>query len=500
MLEIYRNFKWGFDGEFQCMGVENGKVAFRGPEALHDVGHAESVDLGGLYLLPSFIDPHCHILPAGLDLQKLHLGDCRSHEALLEKVLERDRELDLGEWLLAVQYDQNRFADNEHISRRQLDQISVNRPILLRHSNGHASVANTGALVAAGIEDGTPNPAGGTYVKDAAGSLNGLLLERAHDHVSSKSPWPDLEQMADGILRAGELMASEGIATASDMMTGRHGLDQELHAYRLAAERGCKIRTRLYLNWSAVFGPKALPRPQLKELEATLDPHRCRIAGIKIFADGAIASGTASIYGRFVNSPKAADSYSDGQLIYEPERLKQMVRTAHEAGYRVAIHSIGDHATDLVMDAYSVLDQPQRHRIEHAMLLSDSQIERMQKLGIHCCMQPEFLRHFGGAYAKQLGQDRAFKLNRYHSVLEAGIPLSFSSDRPVVHGNPMSGIQAAVSRPEGFDPEENLTLSEAFYAYTAMGGVANGEPESNGYLLPGQYADYRLCETAPFGL
>jgi predicted amidohydrolase YtcJ len=481
MREVFNNFRWGFNGETQHMVVENGRVVdrasglFPGPDTV--------TDLGGKYLLPSFIDAHCHILPTGLDLQKLHLGPCTNHADVLDSVAARDQTLPSDEWLMAVHYDQTKYG--EHMSRQQLDAISTTRPILLRHVNGHASVVNTACLVAAGINEATPDPKGGTFVRDSSGQLTGVLLEHAHEAVTNAARTPTLEQMVEAILQAGKKMAELGISCASDMMTGRYNLDLELQAYRLAAERGCRIRTRLYLQWSTVFGPRAMSMERLQELSAG-DPLRCRVAGIKIFADGAIGSATAAIYGHFEGTE------SEGQLIYAPERLMKMVKTADDAGYSLAIHSIGDRSTDLVMDAYAATADPKRHRIEHAMIMSDAQIDRMAKLGIHCTMQPEFLMKFGHSYKRQLGPDRASKLERFRSVLDAGIPLSFNSDRPIVAGDPWDGIMTAENRPEGFDPSENVTRAEALHAYTAMGAVANGEPELMGELKPGQLADYHL--------
>ncbi len=392
MRNLYRNFRWGFDGEPQTLLEDNGRVVFREPlDLAPDIIDSNTIDLGGKYLLPAFIDSHCHILPAGLDLQKLHLGECNSRDDVLARLHDHLKELDEEEWLLAVQYDHTKFEDGEHLTRSDLDSVSTDRPILLRHANGHAGVANTACLERAGIDEATPDPKGGKFVRDASGLLNGVLLEHANEIVSNKVKSPTLEQMVDAIMKAGDRMAAYGIACASDMMTGRFDLSLELQAYRIAAEQGCKVRTRLYLMWGAVFGPRAFPRKMIEDLEHAMQAERCQISGIKIFADGAIASATAAIYGQYLTSEKPeTEAFVDGQLIYSQDRLRQMVRSAHEAGYPIAIHSIGDHSTDMVMEAYSELDDPTRHRIEHAMILSDSQIESMERLGIHCCMQPEF--------------------------------------------------------------------------------------------------------------
>jgi predicted amidohydrolase YtcJ len=230
-----------------------------------------------------------------------------------------------------------------------------------------------------------------------------------------------------------------------------------------------------------------------------MDSSRCRIAGIKIFADGAIGSGTAAIYGDYaIPDTEHPTPDTSGSLMYKPERLNDMVRIAHDAGYQIAIHSIGDYSTDLVMNALEATGEPQRHRIEHAMILSDAQIERLAKLGCHVTMQPEFLIRFAHSYLKQLGPDKRSRLKRFRSVLDAGIPLSFSSDRPIVAGDPRDGIAVLTHRPEGYDPSENITPEKAWLGYTAGAAEANGDGDLMGSLTEGQVADFHLLDTAPF--
>lgn len=489
-MTLYENFTWWADASVQAMTVSQGRVEWRGP-VMEAPAAAERMDLGGQMLYPAFIDSHCHILPTGLDLQKLHLGPCSNPTEVLDALSERHRTLEPGAWLHAVHYDQTKFPDGVHLHRDALDAISRERPILLRHVNGHASVANTAALTVAGIDDSVEDPTGGTYVRDPSGRLTGVLLERAHEFVTAASPEPTLDEMVEAILAACREMAAVGIGTATDMMTGRWNLARELEAYRLASEQGCPIRLRLFIQWGTVLGPRGIDPAELSDLMGAMDPSRCKVVGLKIFADGAIGSATAAIYGRFLTDPDDGRSES-GQLIYNAERFHAMVRAADEAGWRLAVHSIGDRSTDLVLDAFSKTADPRRHRIEHAMLLSDAQIERMASIGCHCTMQPEFLMKFGHAYLRQLGPERASRLKRAESVRRAGIPLSFSSDRPIVAGDPLDGIQTAVSRPPGFDPGENVSRTIAVDAYTEMAAIANDDVGFVGRLAAGEVADFRL--------
>ncbi len=473
---VYTNFVWALDGKTQSMRVDGGRIVDRFD------GHCdlpEAIDLNRRHVAPAFVDAHCHILPGGLDLQKLSLIACESHEAVLDAVRDRHASLEPGRWLMAVHYDQTKYAGGAHLTKAELDTISTERPILLRHSNGHASVANSAALRLAGVGPDAQDPKGGTFVRGADGAPNGVLLELAHERVTAAAPTPTLEQMVDAILAACRRMEAFGIVEATDMMTGRYNLPLELQAYRIAAERGNPVRVRLCIQWAERLGPRA--KPVDEELSA-LDGDRVAVWGVKIFADGAIGSATAAIRGSF-----DSDHESQGTLIYAPDRLSSMIRKADEAGLRVAVHSIGDRSTDHVMDAYEQLSDASRHRIEHAMLMDDAQIERMARLGVHCSMQPEFLQKFGRSYRHHLGAERASRLNRYRSVKDAGIPLSLSSDFPIVSGDPWLGIAAATCRPEGFVQDENLTLEEAVAGYSVMGSVANG---GSAALRPGDPAEF----------
>lgn len=476
----FTNAKWGLSGDPVSFQVSEGRVIARRPGT---VTEPSAHDLNGTFILPKFHDAHCHILPTGLDLQKLDLSGTTSHAEVLD-LLSGWHQAHPEGWLLAVQYDQNRYG-GVHLTRAQLDTISSTRPILLRHSNGHASIANSGALESAGVHEETPDPEGGSYERDPDRRLNGLLLETAHEFVTSAAPMPTLEQMVDAILRAADSMAAYGIGAATDMMTGRFDLETELEAYRLAAERGCAIQTRLMLQWRPALGPRGLSAERLQEhAHALSKTGRSGIAGIKIFADGAIGSRTAAIYGQYapetsglvhsgpltgkrVAIQESADGRPvDGQIIYSPQRLNQMVQTAHDQGWQVATHAIGDYAVDLVLDAYEATGDPSRHRIEHAMLLSDAQIERIANAGCYVTMQPEFLLRFGNTYRRQLGPDVAFRLKRLRSIKDAGIRLSLNSDRPIVGGDPWDGIRTACRKPDGFDPSEVLTPVEALTAMT----------------------------------
>jgi hypothetical protein len=506
---LFQNFRWGFSGEIQSMLVENGRVVARGE--IPAFPHAEVFDLSDHWVMPAFADAHCHILPGGLDLAKPDLALFASREAVLDALQDRLAGLTPGKWLMAVHYDQSRFPDGRDITRQELDSLSADRPILLTHSSLHSGIANSAALNAAGVRPDEPDGPSGVYGRDAAGELNGLLLEDAYHRVFRATTKPSLPEMVEAILAAGRIMASRGILCAADMMTGYSDLLMELEAYRQAAERGNPVRVRLYAQWGSLFGPRRAEPSALRDALAGLEAVGVRLAGVKIFEDGAIASNTAAIYGRYAEDRQVVRTLSrfarsaqndappgvevSGQLIYAPDRLNTMVRTAHEAGLQVAVHSIGDFSTDLVMAAFDAVDEPSRHRIEHAMLLSDAQIDHMAHIGCYCSMQPDFLPRFNPAYHSRLGP-RASALNRLRSVAEAGIKLSLSSDWPVTGGDPLVGVRSAAQRPAGFDPAENIEVAQALERYSVAGAQALRETEF-GELRAGQWADFLVFAHDP---
>ncbi|MBA3725785.1 MAG: amidohydrolase [Armatimonadetes bacterium] len=471
MSHLFTSARWWRDGSSCNLHVStDGKVTYRGPdEPFAD----DETDLQGAFILPGFVDCHCHILATGLDLQKLDLTGCASREGVLDRVRERAAvTLEYG-WLLAVQYDQTRFEDGRHLTADELETATNGLPAILRHTSGHACIANRTAVDLADTSD----EKSGEIVRDEAGIPTGVLLEKAMQAVYRLLPKPTRQEMSDAILAAAQRMSGMGITSAADMGS-THDLEDQIWAYRNAAERGARLRMRLYPNWSQVFKSKI-------DLAELLPPSpMLRIGGVKLYADGAIGAATAATYEEFTVG-------GTGQLMYPAEELQRRVSIADEAGYSIAIHSIGDRSTDVVLDALASTRDPSRHRIEHAMILSDAQIARIVALGVCVSMQPEFLLRFDHAYKRQLGDERASRLKRVRSLLDAGVALGFSSDTPIVPGNPWDGIRMATEH-----PTEAIAYDEAVDLYT-RGAAALDDDEDFGRLDLMQFADFQVYAENP---
>jgi len=486
MKVLFTNGRWGFDGSPLSFLVENGHVVHRGDGTLIPEREADKcIDLEGGYVLPGFVDCHCHILATGLDLSRLNLLGTTKKEEVYEKLLQWSKNMHDDEWLLAVHYDANRFDDRRDITAEELETLLPGRPIVLRHSSGHACVVSKKALALAGIGTTTENPPGGTIVRNEKGNATGLLLENAMSLVYRIVPKPSLAEMKTAIRKALESMVSYGITCASDMTTGSVNFEDELRAYREVSEE-LPVRVKLYLDWNAMFGSLREKTPGKANFSINHDS--LRINGVKLFADGAIGARTAAMYVPYTNG-------NTGCLIHEQEELNEKVRMADEKGLQIATHAIGDRAIDAVLEAYEKTTNPSTHRIEHAMVLSPSQISRIERMGIKLAMQPEFLLRFKNTYYEALGDERASKIKPIRSLLASRIPVGFSSDRPIVSGDPWLGIQAATLR-EGFAKEEKISFEAALRAYTSGGAEVNGERDY-GRLEPGEFADFQVYENSP---
>lgn len=481
-----------------AMAVENGLIkAVGGIEGLRaGFGDADRLDLDGRDVIPAFNDCHCHILSLGQHLRRADLRGCVSTEELASRLTRWSAANPDRAWVEGGAYDQNLLPDGRHLTLEELDRLCPDRPARLYHVSGHLTLINSAAMAAAGIASDTPDPAGGRIFRDESGRATGMLLETAMELAEAAMPSPNEAELTSALLAAGRDMASRGILAATDAWRGRYGMDAEWRASIKALENGCPIRMTVMpecdystpLGWLDSGPPSDLPgsHPQL------------RLGCFKICADGALTSRTAALLEPF------EDIGSRGMLIYPPERLKEIIVRAHRSGWQVAVHAIGDRAVALVLEGLetALAEKPRpdaRHRIEHCMVINADQVAAMARLGVVAVPQPQFLHSLGGAYRSGLG-DRADSMMPYRSWLAAGVRVAFSSDQPVVTGDPITGWRAAVNRcgrdGHAFAPGEALDPITALKCYTVEAAWA-GHDEMTGSLTPGRLADFAVLNLPP---
>lgn len=459
---------------------------------------AKRVDGGGLFVVPGFNDCHCHILAYGLDLSAANLSPEYAPDipGLIAQLRRWAEEHPDAQWITGSFYDQNRMAERRHPTRHDLDQVSTEKPVFIEHTSKHGGVANSLALRIAGITGETPDPPGGTIERDAQGEPTGVLLESAVDLVTRHQPPLSHQQRVKAVHLAARAMAEKGVTAASDASTGWGDLQGEIAAYTQAVNEGAPLRITLMILAGALRRDGAWVHPQ----DVRTGCEGVRIGIAKLFADGALTTRTAALKEAF------ADTGTTGMLLHSEEELEEYVAGAHGAGWQIATHAIGDRAIETMLHLYAqaLRENPRidvRHRLEHCMLLDEAMIVRLRELGVVAVLQPEFMARLGDAYRYGLGEERAHRLNRVVSLLEAGVPVAFSSDCPVVPGAPLDGIRAAMERktPLGvvLGESERVDALTAIRLYTRGSAYAVHDEEYTGSLTAGRRADFVVLSRDP---
>jgi len=446
-----------------------------------------AVDLEGRTVVPGFTDAHLHLLSFGLSLGQIDLAGAATLDEALARVAARAGAVPEGQWLVGRGWDHSLWGTCGLPTRHDLDRVAPRHPVRLQHKCGHASWVNTRALELAGITKKTPDPPGGEIERESAsGEPAGILKEEAMALVSRLLDEPSVDEAAEATRAAIPHAHRAGLV-------GVHTLEGALafRAFqRLRSAGELRLRT-------LVTVPKGnLDAAIQTGLRSGFGDQWLRIGGVKIFADGALGSRTA-----YMLAPYEGESDYCGVSTATPEHLREVVDKAARAGLPAFIHAIGDRANREALDAVEASREAGvglhlRHRIEHAQLLDPADVGRFAALGVVASMQPihatqDMLiadKHWGsrsaGAYA-------------FRSLLDDGAVLAFGSDCPVEDLSPLVGIHAAVTRrradgssgPEGWYPEQRLTVEEAVRAYTIGPAYAGGEEVSRGSLAPGKLAD-----------
>ncbi|MBB2740399.1 UNVERIFIED_ORG: hypothetical protein FHR35_000219 [Microbispora rosea subsp. rosea] len=459
------------------------------------------VDLGGAPVVPGFNDAHHHLSMRGQRLRELDLRDgrVRTLEELYAKVAERAAGLPRDAWVKGAGYDQNKLG-GLHPSREALDRAAGGRPVWLQHVSGHMGVANTAAFARMGFDrvEDVPDVAGGTVGRDADGRPDGLLAEQAQGLADAVLRPVPFEDFVEGIALAGRVAAGEGLTSFTEPGIGR-GLAGngawDLAAFQEAVRRGV-------LPQRATLMPGS---PNLHDIgdgwfgldlgfRTGIGDERLRIGPVKLFSDGSLIGRTAAMCCDYEGEPG-----NRGLLQQDAEALRAFILRAHAAGWQIATHAIGDHAVDVVLDAYEEAQardpRPDaRHRIEHCAVTSDAQVARIARLGVIPVPQGRFVSELGDGMLAALGPERSLGCYRQRSFLEAGIVVPGSSDCPVADGAPLLGIHDLVNRRTAsgvpFTPAESLTVEQALRAYTIGSAYAAGEERHKGTLSRGKLADF----------
>ncbi len=457
------------------LAIAGGKViACGGREVMGLRGQRTRVaDLAGSSVLPGFNDAHAHVVYYGLTRFAADLGDARGIDDILERLKDHARTLQPGEWQLGMGYRTDELTERRQPHRTELDRVTGERPAFIDERGGHARVANSAALAAAGVTADTPNPQGGRIGRDLNGSPNGLLLESAMRVVADVQPKPTLERRIEGVLRAQDLLVSRGITSVGAAVN--RGFADDLRAYqRLACDGRLRMRVNEFLSWELLDAASALG------MLAGFGGAMVRAGPIKVFVDG--------------GAERVAMRSGGGVWRTTPEELRELVSRANAAGLQVAAHAIGDAAIEAMCDAVEAAGGTHlRHRVEHCTICPPDLQARLARLRMLAVMQPLAARFSRVASTIFFPVRDRTVLAPHRGLLRAGVHVAFSSDLPVTTDpNPWPGIRAAVE-----DPVNGISLLAAMRAYTSVGAYASFEEDVKGTLESGMLADLQVYRGDP---
>ena len=444
---------------------------------------ARVIETGGT-ILPGLVDAHAHLYGLGLALDVVDLTDSKSFEEVAERTRQRASTTPGSEWILGRGWDQNDWPVKEFPTAAALDRFVADRPVWLKRVDGHAGIANTAALRAAGITASTADPSGGRLIRDAGGNPTGVFVDEAMDLVERAIPEVTFEQRKRRVAASAQRIAENGLTGIHDA-----GIDADTirAVQQLIAEKRFPIRVYAMLSDSDALLSTWFGRGPLTGDHLT-------VRSVKMYADGALGSRGAALL-----APYSDDPGNSGLMIASTEHMTDVARRARAAGFQVNTHAIGDRGVRNVLDAYEAagVTAADRFRIEHYQVVAPSDFARTVRDGIIASMQPTHATSDGDWAERRVGPERIKGAYAWRTVLNSGGRLALGSDFPVESVNPWLGIWAAVTR-NGWTTSEALTLREAIRGFTADAAYAAFEEASRGTIEPGKLADFTIVEGNPY--
>ena len=471
----------------EAVKIEGNRIVAAGTAA--EIGRDGSIiDLKGRLAVPGFIDNHTHFIDGGFEISRVYLRDAQTPQEFARRIGDYAKKVGAGKWIVGGEWDHTLWNPPALPTRQLIDAVTPQNPVAVSRLDGHMVLANSLALKMAGVTRDTPDPAGGTIVRDANGEPTGVLKDAAQSFVDHLIPSATTEERV-AAARAGLAEAARNGVTAFVDMSGGEAYD-DLRAYQ-QLDRTAGLTARVYL-----FTPILMyQRLVAASVEKAFGSDRLRIGGLKGFADGSLGSETAAFSQPFSDDPKnrglMMESMTDG-------RMKAAATDADAHNLQVAIHAIGDRAVDEVLKIFESIpnEQQRRFRIEHAQHLSPELIKRFAADRVVASMQPYHAIDDGRWAEPKIGHERARWTYAFRSLIDAGAVVTFGSDWTVAPLKPILGIYAAVTRrtldgknPNGWIPEQKITVEEALRCYTANNAWAMFRENDIGKIAPGMLAD-----------
>lgn len=492
--------------EAQALAIRDGKIQALGSgEAIaRYIGKQTKVlDLHGAFVTPGFIEGHGHLIQTGESLMQLDVGKAANWDAIVAMVKAAVAKARPGQWIVGQGWQQTKWnkVPEPNIGGlplpAKLDAVSPDNPVILIHASYHAIYANAAALKAAGITDSTPDPKGGSIVRDVHGHAIGMLRDTAAErvyaayqhHLADLPPSVQVARHERALQLAAQNEISKGITTFVDMGEDFETIDW----LKQQAAKGLPLR--LYVN-VAGESVAALDKHLADYRSIGYADNRFTVRGVgEILSDGALGTRSAWFLKPYSDAPGIT-----GKNVTPMDEIRQIAEIAARDGFQLSVHAIGDRANRETLDLYQQIfnEDPAAHalrwRIEHAQHLNPADIPRFAELGVIASMQSIHACSDAPMVVPRLGEQRA-KEGAYvwHKLIQSGAIVLDGTDTPVEDTHPIPNFYCGVTRAyrdgKTFFPGEAKTRMQELRSYTWNNAYALFQEHELGSLAPGKLAD-----------
>ncbi|VEF49545.1 amidohydrolase 3 [Bacillus freudenreichii] len=469
----------------------------------------KTIDLKNKVMLPGLIDAHSHFPSPGLvgtvyaNLNSPPVGSIEKIQDIINVLVVHSEYTEEGEWILGRGYDQTLIEERRHPTKEDLDQVSADNPIFITHTSGHLAAANSAALKLAGITKDTPDPAGGKIWRDSkTGEPTGVLEEGAMQLVSKHVPPVSFEENITAVKEAVKEYVSNGVTTSIIAAGGKESI---INLQKFSEQGLLPIRITT-MGTGGGLGDLGQSPGEMGGFITGFGNDMLKLGAVKMWQDGSIQGYTGYLSKPYHLPPDDDPGYR-GHPLQSREKLAEKVSELHKAGYQIAIHGNGDAAIDDILYAFRKAQEEfprkdARHRIEHAQMAREDQLDDMKELGITPSFYVSHTFFWGDQHWEIfMGPERAARMSPLKSAVKRDIKFSVHLDSPVTPMSPLQAVWSGVNRitrsGEVVGPEQRVTPLEALRAVTIDAAWQNFEEDIKGSIEPGKYADFVILDDNP---
>ena len=482
-----------------AVAIKGDEIIFVGSvaDAQNFIGENTNIfDLGGDTVFPGLTDAHTHIKWVGQRELGLNLQNIDDLGETVEAIRLYAENIAEGDWITGKGWIEQKWADQRFLNKSDVDYFSKNKPLVVTRGGEHSILANSKAMEIAGITRDTPDPAGGSILKDENGEPSGMFIDNAMALIRNHIPAPTREEEKKSLQAGLDFMSGMGWTQVQE--AGGDYADVEL-LKEIHAEGNLKTRL-YYFMLSGEEGAKLLERGAEYSEDNMLD-----IAGIKYFGDGGLGSRGAALLEPY------DDENTSGLVLIDGDKALDVYIEALKKGIQIETHAIGDYTNRFVLDLYEEafkavpeaerVNENPRWRIEHAQIIHPDDQIRYKELGIIAAVEASTVKadlYFAPA---RIGSERLKTAYLWKTLIDQGIHVTAGTDAPVEVGDPRVEFFSLVARTDfnGFytddwNIDEKVDHKTALKMMTINAAYAAFQEDIRGSIEVGKKADFSIFD------